>query len=307
MGGPPGPAGEVGEITVLKSQPKSDEALQMLKKIYSLVKPIMRKHGWYLPTLAEFFPKQHNLLGINVNGGQKICIRLRHGYDNNSFLSLEETLIGTMLHELSHNTRGPHDQIFYKQLDELQDEYDALRSKGYEGEGFMGKGNRVGLGVGHDTGISVQQAREKALKTLEEKERVRRVLGKGGKLGGAAPDMKGKRIGEILADAAERRQRDAKTCGGGHSHDGAGASGSKQEDLPPEIQREIELAAKDGRTVTIDLTLDSDSDDSDPAAKGKGRQVAKPRKHRTRLFDRGVVGEDARDGRKAATGQDGRS
>lgn len=274
-----GKAGEVGEIMVLKSQPRSEDALQLLRKIHSLVKPIMRKHGWYLHTLAEFFPKQRNLLGVNCGGGAKICIRLRPAHDPNSFLPLEEMLIGTMLHELSHNTRGPHDAVFYKQLDELQDEYDELRRKGYEGEGFLGKGNRVGLGVGHDTGISLAQAREKSLKKLEEKEKLRRLLGTGGKLGGTAPDMKGKRMSVILADAAERRARDAKTCGGGHSHDGVGASGSKEEDLPPEIRREIERAAQDGRTVVIDLTSD-DSDDSDApsasAAKAKQRQPNGP-------------------------------
>ena len=84
----------------------------------------MRKHGWYLPTLAEFFPNQTNLLGasrrrgslsrcgcsrargagVNVGGGHKICIRLRPANDPHSFLPLEDMLIGTMLHELSHNT-----------------------------------------------------------------------------------------------------------------------------------------------------------------------------------------------------------
>lgn len=45
-------------------------------------------------------------LGININRGQKICIRLRPANDPNSFLPLEEELIGTMLHELTHNHRG---------------------------------------------------------------------------------------------------------------------------------------------------------------------------------------------------------
>ncbi|KAK4696581.1 DNA-dependent metalloprotease WSS1, partial [Phenoliferia sp. Uapishka_3] len=268
-----GAAGDCGQITVLKSQPKSDDALKILKKIHQLVKPIMRKHGWYLPTLAEFFPKQTNLLGINCNGGQKICIRLRPAHDPNSFLPLEDMLIGTMLHELSHNTRGPHDQIFYKQLDELQDEFDELQRNGYQGEGFYSKGTRVGEGVGHDSGMTMQQAREKALKTLEEKERIRKVLGKGGKLGGATPDMRGKRIGEILADAAERRAKDSKTCGGGHGADGSGASGSKQEDLPMAIQLEIKRAEEDGKTFIIDLTTDSDSDSDSlevTTVKGKG-------------------------------------
>lgn len=35
----------------------------MLQKIASLVKPIMRKHGWVLPVLAEFFPETPDLVG----------------------------------------------------------------------------------------------------------------------------------------------------------------------------------------------------------------------------------------------------
>ena len=50
-------------ITHLKDRPNEDRALEMLKKITSLVKPIMRKHGWVLPELAEFFPENPNLLG----------------------------------------------------------------------------------------------------------------------------------------------------------------------------------------------------------------------------------------------------
>lgn len=50
-------------FTHLKDKPHGDRALHMLKKIASLVKPIMRNHGWKLPLLAEFFPEQHNLLG----------------------------------------------------------------------------------------------------------------------------------------------------------------------------------------------------------------------------------------------------
>jgi hypothetical protein len=58
-----GPAGEIGAITVLKNQPDSDKALKMLKELAEIVKPVMKKHGWYLPQLSEFFPKQTNLLG----------------------------------------------------------------------------------------------------------------------------------------------------------------------------------------------------------------------------------------------------
>ena len=53
----------VRSFTHLKDMPRSETALEMLKKTASLVKPIMRKHGWVLPVLAEFFPDNHSLLG----------------------------------------------------------------------------------------------------------------------------------------------------------------------------------------------------------------------------------------------------
>ncbi|BGP31271.1 hypothetical protein JCM10296v2_003035 [Rhodotorula toruloides] len=272
--------GEVGTFTVLKSQPKSDEALAILKKIHAMVKPIMKKHGWFLPTLAEFYPSQENLLGINVSRGWKICLRLRPAHDPHSFLPLEDAqhcLIGTMLHELSHNVRGPHDDIFFKTMDGLYDEFDQLRAKGYLG--FAGEGRRVGEGVAHDGPIGMREAREKALKRMEEAERMRKLLGQGGKLGGRAPDTKGKRRGDILADAAERRLRAQKACGGDDAHNHP--SGSKQEDLPPQIQDAINQADRDSRRIVIDLTNLSDSEDEvAPAPKPSTSKRASPRKAR---------------------------
>jgi hypothetical protein len=53
----------VKSFTHLKDRPKAERALPMLQRIASLVKPIMRKHGWVLPVLSEFFPAQDNLIG----------------------------------------------------------------------------------------------------------------------------------------------------------------------------------------------------------------------------------------------------
>lgn len=64
--------------------------------------------------------------------------------DPYSFLPMDDCLIGTMLHELTHNVRSPHDTLFYAQLDKLQDEYDKLRATGYDGEGFYSEGRAMG-------------------------------------------------------------------------------------------------------------------------------------------------------------------
>lgn len=80
------------------TKPRAQEALQTLRKVASLVKPIMRQRGWRVGTLTEFFPPEKNLLGLNWNRGQKICLRLRYPGDETQFLPMEE-VVDTMLHE----------------------------------------------------------------------------------------------------------------------------------------------------------------------------------------------------------------
>jgi len=104
----------------LHKQPRADSALLLLRKVASLVKPIMRKRSWHVGVLAEFLPSQQNLLGLNVNHGEKICLRLRYHRNPDLFLPLEE-IVDTMLHELSHIVFGPHDSKFHKLWDGLRD------------------------------------------------------------------------------------------------------------------------------------------------------------------------------------------
>jgi len=47
----------------LKHLPRETEALHMLRKAASMVKPMMRKRGWKVGTLAEFLPDEPQLLG----------------------------------------------------------------------------------------------------------------------------------------------------------------------------------------------------------------------------------------------------
>lgn len=56
----------VQSFTHLKDRHRADDALKLLQKVASLVKPIMRKRGWILPILAEFFPDNPNLLGESL-------------------------------------------------------------------------------------------------------------------------------------------------------------------------------------------------------------------------------------------------
>jgi hypothetical protein len=51
----------------LKHLPREAEALVMLRKVASAVKPMMRKRGWKVGSLAEFLPEEPQLLGLYTN------------------------------------------------------------------------------------------------------------------------------------------------------------------------------------------------------------------------------------------------
>ncbi|MCJ1479012.1 hypothetical protein MMC13_007696 [Lambiella insularis] len=187
-------------------RPRAAEALQTLRKVASLVKPIMRQRGWTVGILTEFYPQEQNLLGLNHNRGQKICLRLRYPGDERQFLPLDE-VVDTMLHELCHNVHNAHDEAFHKLWNQLRDEHDNLVRKGYTGEGFLSTGHKLGGGR-----IPMHEARRRARAAAEQ----RRVLtaGSGQKLGGTAV-RRGQDIRKVIADAATRRTTVTKGCASG--------------------------------------------------------------------------------------------
>ncbi|CAD6582611.1 MAG: hypothetical protein ASARMPRED_001015 [Alectoria sarmentosa] len=197
----------VSEYQHERSRPREAEALQTLRKVASLVKPIMRQRGWTVGVLTEFYPPERNLLGLNINKGQKICLRLRYPGDERQFLPLEE-VTDTLLHELCHIVFGPHDESFHNLWNQLRDEHEQLIRKGYTGEGFLSTGHKLG-GRGR---IPMHEARRLARVNAEK----RRTLtpGSGQKLGGA-PVRRGVDIRNVIADAAARRATITKGCASG--------------------------------------------------------------------------------------------
>lgn len=185
---------------------RADEALFMLRKIGSIVKPIMRQRMWRVGTLAEFYPAQQNLLGLNINHGQKINLRLRYPGDANQFLPLEQ-VVDTMLHELCHNVIGPHNAEFHALWDQLRDEHEALLRKGYTGEGFLGRGQTLG-----GRRLPLQEASRLARQAAERRRQLNK--GSGQRLGGTGI-LRGQDARQIIADAVERRIRIEKGCASG--------------------------------------------------------------------------------------------
>ncbi|EXF74127.1 WLM domain-containing protein [Colletotrichum fioriniae PJ7] len=204
--------------------PRAPDALQTLKKVASLVKPIMRVRGWKVRELAEFYPDQANLLGLNINRGQRILVRLRYPNDRSLFLPIEH-VVDTMLHELSHIVFGPHDGNFHALWNQLRDEHESLIRKGYTGEGFLSDGHRLGGGR-----IPMHEARRLARASAEK----RRTLtkGSGQRLGGSGPSI-GSDIRRTIVGAIERRNTTLQGCGNTNHND-------------REIQQISETATKNG-------------------------------------------------------------
>ena len=143
-----------------------------------------------------------------MNRGQKICLRLRYPGDRSQFLPIE-SVIDTLLHELCHNVYGPHNQQFHALWDELRDEQQGLLMKGYTGEGFLSRGQKLG----GKNRSAPQEARRLALQAAEQ----RRGLsigssGSGRRLGGIGP-RPGDDIRKTIADAVERRSMTLRGCG----------------------------------------------------------------------------------------------
>ncbi|KAI9734222.1 MAG: hypothetical protein M1834_002324 [Cirrosporium novae-zelandiae] len=199
-----------------KFRPRESEALLTLRKVASLVKPIMRQRGWKVGILCEFYPPEQNLLGLNWNHGQKICLRLRYPGDQRQFMPIEEVL-DTMLHELCHIVHGPHNNAFNALWNQLRDDHTSLSMKGYTGEGFLTTGHRLGGVSRYPRPPPMHEARRRTQAEAEKRRNLTSSSSSGdsGRRLGGAPVLRGTDMRKVIADAAQRRIDITKGCGVG--------------------------------------------------------------------------------------------
>eukprot|EP00897_Mesotaenium_endlicherianum_P001197 jgi/Mesen1/11078/ME000099S10515 len=192
---------KVWEIRTMKKV-NDAEAMRLLEAAAKQVQPIMRKRQWKVHLLSEFSPKNPGLLGLNVNGGQEVRIRLRrHGRDGDFFPY--DHILGTLLHELTHNRHGPHDARFYKLLDEITEGFDGGLGRRLAGDGSCT----------HNAPLSA--VRQVAARAAEQRSKVGRLMPAGARrLGGDAGIMSALSPVQAAAMAAERRMRDDLWCAG---------------------------------------------------------------------------------------------
>lgn len=107
----PSPVANVGKIGSLMRYPDRDYANSLLHDAVKQLAPLIHEYNFKVELLCEMFPKSENLLGLNVNKGRKIMLRLRHHHNERLFLPMSD-ILGTFLHELTHNVHGAHDKNF---------------------------------------------------------------------------------------------------------------------------------------------------------------------------------------------------
>ena len=106
-------------------RPREAEALQLLKKVGSLVTPILKQRAWTIDVLSEFYIPQNGLLGLIWGRGQIVFLCLRKHDCEHEFRTLEN-LIDTMLHELGHMVHDGHGLRFCLLWRQLRQEFKDL-------------------------------------------------------------------------------------------------------------------------------------------------------------------------------------
>lgn len=192
------PIANISDIGSLKRFADRDAARDMLHDVARMAAPLISEYGFKVGTLCEMYPKSPNLLGLNINHGQKIMLRLRFHSNERLFLPLDD-IVETFLHELTHNIHGPHNAAFYELLDELRDRYRVLRTGVVPRNGYRSEQSR--LGGAHALG----NIRDQRLKKYGLRKEAR-------KLGGVPGKWSGEELRRKRLLAIQRRLKDNEWC-----------------------------------------------------------------------------------------------
>jgi len=143
------------------------------------VQHVMQKHRFSVHTLTELAPhEQPHLLGLNVNRGEAIRLRIRTDeYDGfRPYLEVRRVLC----HELTHNVWGDHDDNFKKLNSQLNKEVSDFERAAREGAHRLGGDVAVYTPLSLDVdseaheyilGTAGGQPRETLINTAEERRR----------------------------------------------------------------------------------------------------------------------------------------
>lgn len=184
----------------------AEELLRQLSTDRAIL-AIMAKHRWNVGMLSEMAPEgkvgvsESCLMGLNKNAGQEILLRLRT--DDWQGLRPYHTVIDVLLHELTHNVHGDHDDHFKALNSQLKREYKE-HSSAHQGRAL-------------DAGARFAPASSSSAAPVDMEVDRGHVLGGGGAAGGGVEDAR-----QAAAMAAAAR---AATGGAGTSRAEGTAAG----------------------------------------------------------------------------------
>ncbi|KAF8654892.1 hypothetical protein AX16_003321 [Volvariella volvacea WC 439] len=119
--------------------PNPSSATSLLNRLADdpAIQHVMAKHKFSVGLLTELAPHEHpNLLGLNVNAGQEIKLRLRT--DKYDGFRLYSDVRRVLCHELTHNVWGDHDENFKQLNSQLNREVAEFERSSAEGSHRLG-------------------------------------------------------------------------------------------------------------------------------------------------------------------------
>jgi len=174
------PAALAFKVCHVPNLPNPDYGKELLERVVREFQPIVQRRNYNVISISElccccdgldFAPgaakrkrrkMSNNVWGYNqtssFRGGKShtIHLRMRHPADHARFLPYED-VAGTLSHELAHCEHGPHNDKFYKLMEEILEEHAQLMASGmsYGGaplQAFGGAGRTLGAaGAGPTT------------------------------------------------------------------------------------------------------------------------------------------------------------
>ena len=129
------------EMLFKRTNPAPFEAEKLLQKLTldPGIISILKQRQWIVETLCEIDPEDADieqvakgegdkcLLGWNRNFGQRIALRLRTD-DLKGFRNYQ-SIVNTLIHELTHNQFAPHDEKFWALFNQLKQQYAKIHSE----------------------------------------------------------------------------------------------------------------------------------------------------------------------------------
>lgn len=160
------------KVCHIPNLPNPDYGRELLERVVREFQPIVQRRNYNVVSISElccccdgldFAPgarrkrrkMANNVWGYNqtsFRGGRgkshTIHLRMRHPTDHARFLPYED-VAGTLAHELSHCEHGPHNDKFYKLMEEILEEHAQLMASGMSFGGapmqaFGGAGQKLG-------------------------------------------------------------------------------------------------------------------------------------------------------------------